>query len=633
MNIKTQCCGLALMLILLVYYLRQPKLKLNTSMAFFRVLCVSMLGVTLDVASIIAIYYYDSLPVHFVNAICKSYLCSIILVNLVAFMYVNVDISTVKEYRLVRNIYYALFLLFCIAVCISPIKIYRGNMESNVYTYGLAVYLTYVFCAIMIFSNIVNVIFRRKSMNPRRRVAVFWWMILWISASLIQYYNNQMLLVGFACSLVVMILYITLENPETYLERETGLYNRSAFTEYLRQVYHKGQDLTMFELVLLHSVNDNFQEVEITPEIRMEIVLYLRELTDVTIFELADDEFMMIGNAPEDNDILLQKITDRFQVGWGKDNAFTVRIGFALVPDCMIVELPEEFFSLLRYGKLNYKKYQVNDYVYLVGPEMYMDMKEEKEIEYLILDALDNDRVEVFYQPIYSTRENRFVSAEALVRIRDAEGQITPPEKFIPVAEQNGMIIHLGEAVFDKVCEFLTAHHPEEIGLHYIEVNLSVVQCSYEGLAEDYIKIMDRYQINPAWINLEITESASFQAKQVLLGNMNRLMDYGIRFSLDDFGTGQSNLNYIIDMPVDIVKFDRQMTLAYFENKKAHFVMEAAIHMIQGLNLKIVSEGVEEKNHLDEMIRLGVDYIQGFYFSKPLPEREFLTYLKNHSLR
>ena len=105
---------------------------------------------------------------------------------------------------------------------------------------------------------------------------------------------------------------------------------------------------------------------------------------------------------------------------------------------------------------------------------------------------------------------------------------------------------------------------------------------------------------------------------------MKQLIDYGVSFSLDDFGTGQSNLNYIMDMPVEIVKFDMQMSQAYFKSEKSRFIMEAAIAMVHGMGLEIVTEGIEEKIQLDTMEQLGVHYIQGYYFSKPLPAEEYL---------
>ena len=112
---------------------------------------------------------------------------------------------------------------------------------------------------------------------------------------------------------------------------------------------------------------------------------------------------------------------------------------------------------------------------------------------------------------------------------------------------------------------------------------------------------------------------------------MRKLKEKGVRFALDDFGTGQSNLNYIVEMPVDVVKFDSTMTNAYFEDDKAKYVMDAAMQMIQGMDLEIVSEGIEQHDQYHEMKRLGIDYVQGFYFSKPVGAEEFINLLKKNN--
>ena len=246
----------------------------------------------------------------------------------------------------------------------------------------------------------------------------------------------------------------------------------------------------------------------------------------------------------------------------------------------------------------------------------------------MLIDAIREDRVEVFYQPIYSTHKKVFVSAEALVRIRDEEGNIIMPGNFIEVAERTGLIMRLGQIVFEKVCQLIQTKNPMQYGIEYIEVNLSVIQCGYENLASSYIKIMKKYKVPPSVINLEITETATLNEKRTLLANMHQLREYGVTFSLDDFGTGQSNLNYIVDMPVDIVKFDKDMIQSYFENDKAKFVMDAAMHMIHGLDLRIVSEGIETKEQYATMEKLGINYIQGYYFSKPLSQDKFITFIK-----
>lgn len=258
-------------------------------------------------------------------------------------------------------------------------------------------------------------------------------------------------------------------------------------------------------------------------------------------------------------------------------------------------------------------------------------MYEEWDIELLISSALKYDRIEVFYQPIFSTKENRFTSAEALCRIYNENGDFIPPARFIEVAEKNGMILKLGERVFEKVCQFLQSGMPQQLGIKYIEVNLSVVQCSYELLSQQFIHIMEEYQIDPSQINLEITETGSVSTRKIMLENMQKLINYGVQFSLDDFGTGNSNLNYIVDMPVNIVKFDRSMTNSYFNNGKAKYVMDAAMHMIHGMELQIVSEGIETEEQLDTMKELDISYIQGYYFSKPLPQEEFLNFLRDNN--
>ncbi len=283
----------------------------------------------------------------------------------------------------------------------------------------------------------------------------------------------------------------------------------------------------------------------------------------------------------------------------------------------------KKIFNFVRYDK---RLYEEEDIIYL-DESIIREAYKEDDVENLIMDSIHNKRVEVFYQPIYSTVSKTFESAEALVRIRKEDGSIIMPGGFIEVAEKRGSILPLGAEVFDKVCQFIEEHNIEKMGLHYIEVNLSAVQCGYKHLADELIDTMKRHHVAPRFINLEITESASMINDKIFMDNMYSLKNYGVSFSLDDFGTGQSNLNYIVAMPVDIVKFDRGMTLSYFENAKAKHVMDAAMAMIKGMNLEIVSEGIESAEQLEIMEALGIQYIQGYYFSKPLPEKKFIEFV------
>ena len=142
---------------------------------------------------------------------------------------------------------------------------------------------------------------------------------------------------------------------------------------------------------------------------------------------------------------------------------------------------------------------------------------------------------------------------------------------------------------------------------------------------------MKQYDIDPKQINLEITETASTSLKNIMLNNMNKLIEFGVSFSLDDFGMGNSNLNYIIEMPVEIVKFDRILVNSYFNDSKAKLVINKIIEMIKSLKLSLVLEGIETKDIVDQALNLDIDYIQGYYFSKPINKEAFTEFLKNNN--
>ena len=448
-------------------------------------------------------------------------------------------------------------------------------------------------------------------------------MVIWVCAAMLQYCYDGLLVLGYACSIGMAVLYLKLENPETNLDRQSGLFNHSALVQYIRQLYSENRDFAVLAVTFKRSFQKNMAAGQ---TIKMEIVEYLLGLSDTFVFKNAEDEIILVFKDSAKAEKGLQALSARFEEGWGQNGRIRIRPRWIYIPDARILSNVEDMLYLIRDIRQNSKEFSENPF-FQVDKKKADEMYKKKRTEQMILEAMEKDWVEVYYQPIYSTKEQRFTSAEALVRIRDAEGEIVPPGVFIDVAEQNGMILKLGEMVFEKVCRFVKEHNIKQYGLHYIEINLSVVQCSYEQLAEDYIRIMEEYQIPSDFINLEITESASMDAKRILLGNMKSLMDYGVKFSLDDFGTGQSNLNYIVDMPVDIVKFDKDMINAYFENGKAKYVMDAAMHMVHGMDLEIVSEGIETKEQYETMEELGISYIQGYYFSKPLCEQQFLDFI------
>lgn len=313
-----------------------------------------------------------------------------------------------------------------------------------------------------------------------------------------------------------------------------------------------------------------------------------------------------------------------------------------------IMDMSREKYSLKRDGTKYIFLHEISDpdilktdvetaYLYqtvdeIKAIEMFKHKEDLKVLEKEIKTAIAEDRVMIYLQPIYSNKAKRFTSAEVLTRIKRNDGSFIMPAFFIPAAEEIGIISELEDEIIKKTCQFLVENDIKELGMNCLEVNLSIKNGEQESFAKKYEELITSYGISPNLINFEITETASLSEKKKLLDNMNKLISSGFNFSLDDFGCGESNLNYIIDMPIMTIKFDRNMSLAYMENKKAETVMKSTVKMAHDLGLKTVSEGIEDEDMLKKMEEIGIDYIQGYYFSKPLPTEEFITFIKNNNI-
>ncbi len=629
-NIYTQCCGIVLLIVLAWFYQHQKKLHLNTGKAFFLTLLVALVSITMDALSIVTICNMDKLPLLFVELVCKTYLVSLVAMALSAVCYICTDIYSKRlQYYKVVNANFVLGILMTILIYCLPISIYHEHASGVAYTYGPSVLMAYIAAVIYLLMNLVFLVWKKDVIRVSRRKAMLFWMIIWIGAALIQFLHNELLIVGFAAAVGIMVLYIKLENPEVNLDRQTGLFNQTALTRYMRQLSYRSRHFSLVLLVLEHSFYKNIsRESETVAE--MEMINFITAVPGTMAFKTAGDEIMLLYETPEEAEHALHLLRKRFETGWGKDASVFQRPFWIYLPDSTLIKDVKDLTYLIKHVRQNSKELIDNGFLQ-IDEKLAKDMYYAQEMEGVIFNAIEQNWITVYYQPIYSNKEDRFTSAEALVRITDEDGRVVPPYDFVWIAEKNGMMLRLGEIIFEKVCQFIQRENPEQYGIRYIEVNLSAIQCAYERFADNYIAIMERYGVRPDFINLEITETAAMGAKKIVLANMQKLIDYGVSFSLDDFGTGQSNLNYIVDMPVQIVKFDRTMINSYFENGKAKYVMDAAMHMIQGMELEIVAEGIETKEQYDTMRALDISYIQGYYFSKPIPEQEFLKFIKAKS--
>ena len=219
------------------------------------------------------------------------------------------------------------------------------------------------------------------------------------------------------------------------------------------------------------------------------------------------------------------------------------------------------------------------------------------------------------------------------MRLNDPEYGNIPPSLFINYAEKNNKIHIIGDFVLEKVCEFLGSNEGRKLNIDYIEVNMSVAQCYETDLVMKIRNWIDKYRLRTDRLRLEITENAASFNPQIVEKNMSMLYKMGIRFALDDYGTGFSNIKKLISLPFDVVKLNKTF-VDEIENPTTETIVKDTIHMLKSLGKEILIEGIETQDRAELFTNfsydkvLGCDYLQGFYFSKPLPQTEFVKFLR-----
>ncbi len=311
-------------------------------------------------------------------------------------------------------------------------------------------------------------------------------------------------------------------------------------------------------------------------------------------------------------------------------------MSFAHLYHLTIIECP-------KYAKTAYEAYDTLNYslsepslrgsgkIYFINDEII----EKKNYRMAVLDiltrAVQEKAFDVVYQPIYSKTKKRYSSAEALVRLKDTTtvGFISP-EYFIPLAEEQGLINELDNIVFEKVCEFAAREKLWQYGIDYIEVNLSGMHSVDQSVVAQLTRIMTKHGVHPGFFNLEITETASIDGGEMLEYNMDRFRKMGCHFSMDDFGTGYSNLAQMARVHFDLVKLDKSLIWPCFgeDPDEPMIILNSCIDMILLLGVKIVAEGVETREQAELLLNKGVEYLQGYLFSKPVNENDFMAKIK-----
>lgn len=422
-----------------------------------------------------------------------------------------------------------------------------------------------------------------------------------------------------------------------YYDELTGLLNRKSFYEKFAETLsqakrHKVENIRgviYIDLEHFNTVNDTFGH-HIGDEVLIEASKRVKSCVRESdyVFRLGSDEFNIILNhLQEETDAvfvakkLLESISQPFYIE-SNNIKIGANIGIAIYPkDGGDIETLMKNADTALYEA----KKERNSYCFFT-PEMQKKAQDRMQLINSMYRALENNEFVLYYQPQVN-QEGLVTGAEALIRWQHPTLGFIPPLKFIPLAEESGLIVPIGSWVLETACAEMRRWHKMGLDDLTLSVNLSVNQFKDKDLIKHIKKSITNSDINPHYLHLEITESSLMEDFEQNVSKLNILREMGIKFSIDDFGTGYSSLSYLKKLPINTLKIDRSFVMDIPSDKEDSALVKTIISMAQEFGYELIAEGVESQEQANYLRSLKCDIIQGFLYSKPLPGEEFVRFV------
>ncbi len=425
----------------------------------------------------------------------------------------------------------------------------------------------------------------------------------------------------------------------------TGLANRARFKKALIE-YKARADRNNYQIGLFFIDVDHFKQINdsighqggdnVLKNVAEHLINSSRK-TDL-VARLGGDEFAIIldnlrdaADAARIANKIIEKCSVPQQMNLKEITART-SIGIAIYPkdstdiDGLVNAADTAMYETKRSGRNGYRFF---------SNELHKKAKQVARIEHNLSGALDRGEFEVFYQPKIASSSRDSIGAEALIRWRVGQSEMVSPDLFIPIAEQAGMISDIGKWVMRQVCTD-AINHADVSNLYEcdsIAVNVSPRQLTVGNFAEVIQSILDETGYPASCLEIEITETALASDGERVMRQLNAIHEMGIRIAIDDFGTGYSSLMNLVEMPIDTLKIDRSFVMRCLQSRRHRKIVESVCSLAHGLELTIVAEGVEDVRVANYLEKLGCDVMQGYYFSRPISNREYFDNFYHHNTK
>ncbi len=630
---QLELCSLVFLCCLTIQFFSSKRFQTKMSFLFQWILICAVADLSFDVLGCLTLERIDQVPVWINYLVNGLYYILQSLLPMLAATYVLLiadffrNDSTRLNMLLLPGILMILLqlmnpftgLMFSIRMIDGSYRFIKGPL-TNVLYLVLAFYLT---------SMALFAFHYRSRLSRKQTMTILFFCIIEGTAMLLQLILPHILFSGTGIALAIMLWDLTLQNPEHMVDVATGAFNSEALLLHLEKRKNVGHiHVTVVEIDGLRSTTGRGRELGTGKNLHNIIGEFLGSVgrKKAGFFKETKNRFWVFSKNQAELEKASSMIVERFNESWDVEG--------------LSVEL---FAKVLYFSTNTALQLSGEELMAIVGQamddvNMVTNQKNRYIIDFAVLSGFRRRRMieeslkrrirsgegfHICFQPIVSMEPDTPSTAEVLLRFSDPNLGAVSPSEFIPIVEDIGLAMLMDNYVVETACRFLS-DNPEVASLH---VNLSAAEFD-NNPAKRISSIVFRYNIEPARLCFEITESVAARNPAVLISFMKQMIALGFSFALDDYGTGYSNAIQVLRMPFKIIKIDR---ILLNEGRKSREFLSSTIRMFRELGLELVVEGVENREQLNRVVDYGANYIQGFLFSKPLNDVDYLSYIKGET--
>ena len=623
MNYSFIIPSMLVLLVIMGYYFFRPRVPIRLNRSFLAILVINICTEMLECG---AARLNETWPEHapallwFMNLtfcvfyFCRSYMFFVFTISVL-------DARGIRRSDLHR--YTPVIFFACVALTLSTPLTRLFFLVDQGFREGPLYWMLYCGSGLYLLFGAMAVIRHRRELTAHEIISLMAIQIILFLGNLVRCLVPTYIVMNTFCLMVIVVIFISFLNPDLYLSDRGYAFNLQAFRALLAECYRRRRPCRVlgFSILRYHEHREIFGGKQ-TDEAVSRISQWLAAaFPGMSVFYLRSGFFALVGQARPDLDELRNTIRARFAEPW-KTSGSEMRLNISFVEaDTEVLDCPvDKLINTLLISQDEFSRAAESDSSRSLTDSI-AEINRKLMIRRCLEKALEQDGLEVFLQPLIDCASGKIVAAEALVRLRDDEGKLIRPDLFITLAEREGHIVRLGEQVLEKVCRFIRDNDMDAIGIHWINVNLSPVQFVSRDIPARFAEILDQYGVSPDRIHLEITEQSMIDFS-LLRDQITRLHEYGFQFSLDDYGSGYSNLSRVRQYPFSNIKIDMEVVRNYCRDRD--ILLPALIQAFKKMNLTITSEGIETEEMAGALKEISCDYLQGYFFSRPVPMDDFL---------